>query len=183
VKELKRALFKQVLDDNLGNEYNPSLFYASAWGCNGLVKYLLELGANIYNAALISASSGGHHGIIKVLLDRGANRLNEALKMTACSYGYFEDADCTRMANFLIDRGANNLDEALIIRIFSPRQIWYYRISDREGATNLNAALESALVSPYQVTIGIVKLLVKKAADNLNQALELAFERGWKDVA
>jgi len=64
VKELKRALFKQVLDDNLGNEYNPSLFYASAWGCDGLVKYLLELGANIYNAALISASSGGtpwHH--------------------------------------------------------------------------------------------------------------------------
>jgi len=87
------------------------------------------------------------------------------------------------LANFLIDRGANNLDEALVIKIFSPRQIWYYRISDREGCYNLNAALESALVSPYQVTIGIVKLLVKKAADNLNQALELAFERGWKDVA
>jgi len=59
VKELKRALFKQVLDDNLGNEYNLSLFYASAWDCDGLVKYLLELGANNYNAALISASSAG----------------------------------------------------------------------------------------------------------------------------
>ncbi|KAF8242476.1 hypothetical protein K440DRAFT_664745 [Wilcoxina mikolae CBS 423.85] len=188
-KEFNRALFKQVLDDNVGNKYDPSLLYASAWGSDGLVKCLLDAGANNSNAALISASSGGWPGVVEILLDRGADSLNEALKMTTCSYAYDQyrkDTDCAMMANILIDRGANNFDEALISvasKFYRPGRFGIIEFLIEKGAKNLNAALESSLVSPYQVTLGVVKLLLEKGEDNLNQALELASERGRKDIA
>ncbi|KAF8536746.1 hypothetical protein BDD12DRAFT_889479 [Trichophaea hybrida] len=108
--------------------------------------------------------------------------------MTAYSYqndGYHEDSGCVRIVDILIDRGAKNFDKALISTASK-----FYFLEDfntielliEKGATNLNAAPESALVSPYQVTIGVVKLLLEKGAHNLNQALELAFERGRKDI-
>ncbi len=156
--------------DERTQETNAVLIKACEKRNFGLVKYLIEKGANVntkdkYDITLLHyACKNKDHVIVEYLLEKGANINSEGChKWTAlhivCELGFYD------LAQYLIEQGANIFAE------------------------------DSEKLSPLYVTcigstpnISIIKLLLKKGADinargyNNNTLLHVACERAFNKV-
>ena len=100
---------KIMLNDNESiNNINSQLINASCCGYLGVIKLLIDLGANVHarnnnNQAIIFASYGGHLSVVKLLIELGGNvhaRNDQAII-------YAADRGHLLIVKLLIESGAN----------------------------------------------------------------------------
>ena len=153
------------------------LFLAAAYGHDGMVKLLLDKGANVnaqggrYGNALQAASYGGHEQVVKLLLDSGANVNAQGGEygnaLYAASNGGHE-----QIVKLLLDSGANvNAQGKNGNALYAASARGYEQVVKLllDSGANVNAqgknygnALHTASAGGYKQA---VKLLLDKGAD------------------
>jgi len=151
------------------NNLNSAASAAAAHGHTEMVLMLIERGADELGAFLMEACSNGHCGLAKELIGRSTTATLNKAALVAC-----ENAPTT-MTLLLLDNGANNPSRCFRASLRHDRPKLAELILDRYSV-DLNACLLAAAKADSPPSL--VKRLIEKGADNLNNALYFAAQRG-----
>ncbi len=128
---------KYKLDWNLG------LYSACKGGneCIGIVKLMIEKGANNWNLGLYGACNGGNESIVKLIIEKGANKWNKGL-YNACKGGH------ESIVKLMIEKGANHLNLGLYQACFGGHKS-IVKLMIEKGAKGANRCYCNKLIKEH----------------------------------
>ncbi|KAJ7674252.1 ankyrin repeat-containing domain protein [Mycena rosella] len=163
----------------ISGPYGSALQAASGMGHEGIVRLLIEYGADInlmtsggrYHNALQAASAGGYEPIVQLLIEHGANISFTDVLHTASSRGH------EQIVRLLIKHGANMTSTNALQAASSTGNEQIVRLLMEHGANvDSSGALVAASRGGHE---HIVRLLIEHGADiNSTPALDEALSRG-----
>ena len=180
------VLVKLFIDRNNQRMVNNGLDYAVMYDELPIVKYFVELGANVnrpgYYSILSEAVKTKNIDMVRYLVDSGANihHSDDLALMTAALVGDLE------IVRFLVDSGSQMLDDALIKATMHGRTKIVEYLIEKGADVNYDDGepLFHAVVSG---NLDTVKVLINNGvirdANDLNQAIETAIGNGKLEIA
>lgn len=202
--EIVKTLFRQGMD--IETENNEALIRASQGGHCPLVEFLLSKGSDIHaqsDKAFFLACENGHLQMVKLLQSKGANihAQNGQALIQASIYGHLN------VVEFLIENGLDvhaQKDEALNqASLYGRLKVVRYLCNN---GSNIHAEGDQAIVSasiaghlpivrylvskgsniPDEAILcenpGITKYLVSERSMRINEALRIAYKKGYHDI-
>ena len=118
--------------------------------CIGIVKLMIEKGANDWDYGLRGACKNGHESIVKLMIEKGANDWNWGL-YGACFGGH------ESIVKLMIEKGANNWNYGLYGACLGGHES-IVKLMIEKGTDDWNWGLEGACRGGNEC-IGIVKLI------------------------
>ena len=155
--EMVKFLVGMKVNFHLNNE--RALEWAASQGKLEVVRYLIDLGADIRYGLIITSCKCGHLNVAKYLVNSGADIhvLNEAPLKWACEKGYLE------IVKFLISRGATIKDSLSHASMGGHVDIIKYLL---EKGADLHYGDEEALrFAAHEGHFEVVKFLIEAGAN------------------